>query len=469
MQNKLKFQIGTSIALCAIVLFSGTVISLPSAGVVQTGRTAFLPSISFGTLVQAASPLTENDRALHRVAQRMSKRIVRDRGTSPPLSALMGALREQRELLKHRTTVTLHAPDQSTSRTWDVSLQRYPTWLKAEIAPASVRFRVDEERISQYLQNETIDGTVPPRKAVITAVVEDKKVQRVLTGTGTARSGITFDLPTVVRDLQSALTEGTENIDATLVVVGGSIENLSGIDLGALTFLGEGKSDFKGSPHARILNVRKAINKHVNNTIVPPGATFSFNDTLGGPVTNGNGWYDAKVIFNATELIMAPGGGICQASTTTFRAMLNAGFAPVQHANHSMYVSYYEKFGVGIDATVFPGKQDLTFVNDTGNYLLFQAYTEGTEAVVQIYGTPDGRKTQIAGPYFTSSDLTDFPADERPPRRNEIAWVQNVTFPDGTVRQQVVVSRYTSLPQSIALKYNAMHASAQKESPASVQ
>ncbi len=469
MHNKIKSQISTSIAVCAIVLLSSTVISLPSSSVVPAGKTAFFPTFSFGSLVQAASPLTEADQALHRVAQRMSKRILRDQGTSPPLSTLMGALREQRELLKHRTTVTLHAPDQSTHRTWEVNLQRYPTWLKAEIAPATVRFRIDEERISQYLLNETIDGTVPPRKAIVTAVVQDKKVRRVLTSTGAARSGITFDLPTVVRDLQSALTEGTEAIDASLYAVGGPIENQSGIDLGALTLLGEGKSDFKGSPAARIYNVRKAIDRQVNNTLVPPGETFSFNATLGGPVTNGNGWQDAKVIFNATELVMAPGGGICQASTTTFRAMLYAGFAPVQRANHSMYVSYYEKFGVGIDATVFPGKQDLTFVNDTGNYLLFQAYTEGTEAVVQIYGTPDGRTTNVTGPYFASSDLSDYPESERPPRPNEIAWVQNVTLPDGTVRQQVIVSRYTSLPQSIALKYNALHASAQKELSATLQ
>lgn len=461
MTNKHKAFVSTLLPVCLIMLLSSIVFTDTFPQSPQSGKPTLFPVISFGGYpAQAAGSLSGADEALSRVAVRMSRRIAREQGTSPSVSALMAALQEQRELLRHRTTVTLTLPGQPSYRTWEVNLQRYPTWLKAEISRASAHFSVDEERISRYLQQETIDGTIPPRKAIIIAVAEDQKVQRAVLGSGSARSGIVFDLPQITRELKTALTEGTEAMTAPLYMVGGPIENLSGVPLGDLVLLGEGKSDFKGSPWARIFNVRKAINEQVNNTVVPPGATFSFNATLGGPVTNGNGWYDAKVIFNTTELRMAPGGGICQASTTTFRAMLHAGFVPVKRANHSMYVSYYEKYGVGIDATVFPGQQDLTFVNDTGNYLLFQAYTEGTEAVVQIYGTPDGRKTDIAGPYFASSNLTNFPFDARPPRGNEIVWVQNVTFPDGITKQQVIVSRYTSLPKSLALKYNNLHASA---------
>lgn len=466
---KTQQQIRTLAATSMILLLTGIAIRVPSPSSPDSPVRLF-PVLSFtGYSAEAAGVLSEEDAALQRVAERMGKRIARDWHTSPSVSSLVGALREQRELLSHHTTVTLHSPDGGTTHEWEVSLQRYPTWLKAEVSPAAVRFRVDEERIADYLRKESVGGIVAPRKAVIEEVVQDQKVQRAVTSTGAARSGVVFDLPTVTRDLQTALTQGTETLDAHLYVASGIVENRSAMDLGALTLLGEGKSDFKGSPYARILNVRKAINEQVNNTIVPPGATFSFNDTLGGPVTNGNGWYDAKVIFNATELVMAPGGGICQASTTTFRAMLNAGFVPVKRANHSMYVSYYEKYGVGIDATVFPGKQDLTFVNDTGHYLLFQAYTEGTEAVVQIYGTPDGRKTFVAGPYFASSDFSDFPADVRPPRKNEIAWVQHVTLQDGTEKDQVIVSRYNSLPRSLAAKYETLHASAEKELSAALQ
>ncbi|MDO8469222.1 MAG: VanW family protein [Candidatus Peribacter sp.] len=470
MTNKYKTQLGTLFATCAILLLSIAVPTDPSLDSAWSPKTRLFPAVSFGGFAaEASGPATPGEDALVRVAQRMSKRIARDQGTSPSISTLLGALKEQRALLQHKTTVTLQLQDNLSYRSWDVSLQRYPTWLKAEISPASAHFRVDGERIAQYLRQEIIDGIVPPKKAVITSVVQDHKIQRVVTSTGAARAGIVFDLPTITRDLTSALTDGTEAITAPLYVMGGPIENLSDVPLGELTLLGVGKSDYVGSPAARIHNVNKAINQHVNNAVVPPGETFSFNATLGGPVTNGNGWRDAKVIFNTTDLVMAPGGGICQASTTTFRAMLNAGFTSVKRANHSMYVSYYEKYGVGIDATVFPGQQDLTFVNDTGNYLVFQAYTEGSEAVVQIYGTPDGRKTRISGPYFASSDLADFPEAERPPRKNEISWVQHIAFADGTEKQQVIVSRYTSLPKSLAKKYELLHASAENKLSAALQ
>lgn len=470
MPHKHKTHLVTAVAVGAIMLLSVVVPSSQSLENTWVPQSTLFPSLAIGGYAAEASrPDTPSEKALSRVALRMSKRIVRSQGTSPSLSSLITALQEQRELLQHQISVTLQLPDNPTYRTWEVSLQRYPTWLKAEISPASAHFVVDEGRIAEYLDRETIDGIIKPGKATISEIVVDRAIEKAVTGTGSARPGIVFDMPSVTRDLKDALTKGTETITASLSVVGGPIENLSGKPLGDLVLLGTGKSDFKGSPGARIYNVNKAINKHVNNTLVPPGETFSFNSTLGGPVTNGNGWRDAKVIFNTTDLVMAPGGGICQASTTTFRAMLNAGFSAVKRANHSMYVTYYEKYGVGIDATVFPGKQDLTFVNDTSNYLLFQAYTEGTEAVVQIYGTPDGRETQISGPYFSSSDFYDFPSGERTPRSNEIAWVQRVTYPDGTAKDDVIVSRYTSLPRSVAVKYETLHASAKKELSAAVQ
>lgn len=470
MTNTHKTQIGTLLATCAIVFLSSAIHTTTSLDIPWSPKTTLFPALHFGGFAaEAAGTVSPGNDILIRVALRMSKRIARDQGTSPSISSLMGALEEQRDLLQHKTTVTLQLPENLSYRTWEVNLQRYPTWLKAEISPASAHFRVDEERIGQYLRQEIIDGIVPPKKTVITSIVQDHDIQRVVTSTGAARSGIVFDLPTVTRDLTSALTEGTEAITESLFVVGGPIENLTDVPLGELTLLGIGKSDYVGSPAARIYNVNKAINQHVNNALVPPGETFSFNATLGGPVTNGNGWRDAKVIFNTTELVMAPGGGICQASTTTFRAMLHSGFTSVKRANHSMYVTYYEKYGVGIDATVFPGQQDLTFVNDTSNYLLFQAFTEGSEAVVQIYGTPDGRKTQITGPYFSSSDLSDFPANERPPRKNEISWVQRIVLPDGTEKRQIIVSRYTSLPKSLARKYELLHASAENKLSAALQ
>lgn len=467
MHQKHKIHTGTFLSLCFTLLL---LITIPQENFTSNGAAKRLfPSLTLGGYgARAADLLSAQDAGLARVAMRLSARIAKHHGTSPPLSALVTALKEQRILLRHHTTVTLRLPsgqaltlpDNPAYRTWEVSLQEYPTWLAAEISPAAIRFRIDESRIDEYLTREKIDGIIPPHDITITAVEDKGDIRRVVTSTGAARPGIVFDMPKTTEDLKSALTEGTDAITLQLVHAAGQIDNASDVQLGELQLLGLGKSDFRGSPAARISNVRKALNEHISNVLIPQGATFSFNSTLGGPITESRGWKLAKVIFNTTDLVMAPGGGICQVSTTTFRAMLQAGFTPVKRANHSMYVSYYEKYGVGIDATVFPGQQDLTFVNDTLGPLLLQAYDEGTEAIVQIYGTPDGRSTEILGPYFASSDLTGFPEGERSPRSNEIAWVQNVSRGDGQQEQHIIVSRYTALPKSLAKKYDTLRASA---------
>jgi len=463
MQNTYNFHLGTLLSLCSILVLMITIPVNPTREDINKSLRLF-PSFTLGghgaLAFEAASP-----DQLHtvRVARRLARRVAEMQGTSPPISVLIRALEEQRTVLNNQTMVTLRFPVTQVERPWAVSLQRYPTWMKAEFTPGTAHFRIDEGRIREYLTRETIEGIIPPHQTIITAIKQDGKVQRVVTSSGAARSGIAFDMPMTSAALADALSQGIKNIIVPLSIVPGRIINATNTPLGDLTLLGTGKSDYKGSPGARITNIKTALNKHVNNVLVAPGATFSFNDTLGGPVSESNGWKLAKVIFNAKDLVMAPGGGICQASTTVFRAMLQAGFTPIKRANHSMYVSYYEMYGVGIDATVFPGKQDLTFVNDSGSPLLLQAYEEGSEATVHIYGTPDGRQSTVQGPYFWSSDFSDYPAEKDTPHRNEISWIHRVTFADGRTEENMVVSRYTSLPASIAKKYDLLHASA--ESP----
>jgi hypothetical protein len=411
---------------------------------------------TYAALALEEEPLPEGP--IVRVARRLSLRIARGQGTSPPLSVLIHALTEQQLLMKQHTTVTLQTPTNPAYRTWEVSLNAYPSWMRAKISPSSAQFAISPRAIAEYLDRETIDGIVKPVPTTILSIYEQDGVIRATTD-GVAQSGLIFENPTTPVILAQALEGGTTELTLSLIPQGGHIENTTAENLGDLTLLGTGRSDFRGSPSNRISNIHKALREHINNVLVPPGATFSFNATLGGPITESHGWQDAKVIFNTTELRMAPGGGICQASTTVFRAMLDAGFQAIERENHSMYVSYYEKYGVGIDATVFPGLQDLTFVNDTDDYILLQAYDEGTEAIVNIYGTPDGRTIEIRGPYFFSSDFSDYPLDKPRPRKNEISWIQHVSLPDGTTQENIIISRYTALPLSLPGKY-ALHASA---------
>ena len=252
--------------------------------------------------------------------------------------------------------------------------------------------------------------------------------------------------------LESALPRAEPELAFVLARTPGRIVNETGQDLGTLTLIAEGRSNFAGSVPGRIANVRKGLKERTHNVLVPPGSTFSFNKTLGS-VTAKAGWYEALGIFNGDELRLVTGGGICQVATTVYRAILLAGLPVVSRKPHSLFVSYYEKYAVGIDATVYPGQQDLTFTNDTPHYLLVQSYSDGFEATVNIYGTPDGRTVEMEGPYFTKTAPEDLTVNKRKLAKNEIAWRQHVTHADGVTQVNTIVSRYKFIPATVVKKY----------------
>lgn len=165
--------------------------------------------------------------------------------------------------------------------------------------------------------------------------------------------------------------------------------------LGIKERIGFGESQYAHSIPNRVHNVALTSNK-MNNFIIKPGEEFSFNKAL-GEVSARTGFKSAYVIVNGrTEL--GDGGGVCQVSTTLFRSVLDAGLKVTKRRPHSYRVSYYEQNAKpGIDATVYSGDVDLRFVNDTGHHILIhnQADSEKLYMTVEIYGTSDGRVTEI--------------------------------------------------------------------------
>lgn len=185
-------------------------------------------------------------------------------------------------------------------------------------------------------------------------------------------------------------------IDLPLVFLEPKVKNSDVNNLGIKELLGKGVSTFKHSNATRNFNVEKGASI-VNRILVAPNETFSFVKNL-GEVTLDTGFKKAYIIREGkTELDV--GGGICQVSTTFFRAMLNAGLNITERQPHAYRVGYYEEDSPpGYDATVFVPKPDLKFINDTGHYLLIQSNYDGVNKVLtyEIYGTSDGRKVEIS-------------------------------------------------------------------------
>jgi len=180
-------------------------------------------------------------------------------------------------------------------------------------------------------------------------------------------------------------------------------------NLGINELIGRGTSRFSGSIASRIFNVGHAAGKF-NGVLVAPNETFSFNNTL-GDVSAYTGYKQAYIIMDG-QTVLGDGGGVCQVSTTFFRAVLDAGLPVVERRAHSYRVGYYEQdSSVGFDATVYSPTTDLKIKNDTPAHILIQTYFEPKTASLtfEIYGTSDGRIATTTKPVV--SGITAPPED----------------------------------------------------------
>lgn len=213
-----------------------------------------------------------------------------------------------------------------------------------------------------------------------------------------------------------------KNINLPVDIVQPKITTSDVNSLGIKQLLGRGISHFAGSIPNRIYNVNLTAQK-INGVLVPPGEIFSFNNAV-GDITAATGFKQAYVIKGG-RTVLDDGGGVCQDSTTLFRAVLNAGLPVTKRTAHAYRVGYYEQgFPVGLDATVFHPSVDFQFKNDSPTHVLIQAYTQGTTLYVDLYGTSDGREVILTKPTVTNQTPP-------PPELRQ----DDPTLPKGEVKQ----------------------------------
>ncbi|HCB23389.1 TPA: hypothetical protein DEP06_06245 [Candidatus Daviesbacteria bacterium] len=249
-----------------------------------------------------------------------------------------------------------------------------------------------------------------------------------------SREGRKLDNDKTYQLLTDALNQSQKTINLPVAVVKPKVQTQDVNSLGIKELLGRGVSYFAGSIPNRVYNINLTAQK-INGVLVPPGEVFSFNQTV-GDITEATGFRKAYVIKEG-RTVLDDGGGVCQDSTTLFRAVLNAGLPVVKRTAHAYRVGYYEQgFPPGLDATVFYPSVDFQFKNDTPAHILIQAYTAGTTLYVDLYGTPDGRVATISKPIVANQ--TPPPAELRQDDptllKGEIkqvdwsAWGADVTF-----------------------------------------
>jgi vancomycin resistance protein YoaR len=280
------------------------------------------------------------------------------------------------------------------------------------------------DRLTDYLT--TLSQTAGKPAQDVRFIIVDGKVNIVTP----AQIGSKLDVPAadqvIRRAILADITDVTLPIEPTLPAI--TEDTISRLNI--TQKLATGKSNFAGSTTARIQNIIVS-SRIYNGLLIKPGEIFSFNKIL-GPVDAAAGYAPEKVIKNG-KIEYEYGGGICQVSTTVFRAAVAAGFPIVERKPHAFPVHYYEP--QGFDATIYPGESDLRFINDTTSYVLVQAHISGKDLYFDMYGTTDGRTVTVDGPHQY---------DIQPDGALKAYFVRTINFANGASKSQTFYSNYRS-------------------------
>ncbi|MEJ0021629.1 MAG: VanW family protein [Candidatus Doudnabacteria bacterium] len=227
--------------------------------------------------------------------------------------------------------------------------------------------------------------------------------------------------------LRALLTSDMILIDLPVVETSGKGSLADTNDLGIKELVATGESNFAGSPSNRIHNIKVGADKF-NGLIISPGQEFSFDKYL-GDVDDVHGFLP-ELVIKPEGVLPEFGGGLCQVSTTTFRAAMNAGLPVTARRNHSFAVQYYAPQGT--DATIYPGSADLKFVNNLPSSLLIRTRVEGKKLYFDFFGTKDDRVVAFDGPTVY---------DKKPDGSMKADWTRHVTL-NGQTTNQTFKSTY---------------------------
>lgn len=273
-----------------------------------------------------------------------------------------------------------------------------PFSKEIDIDPVDAVFNFDGKRVVEFKPSS--DGRAVDKKKLKEQLINNLESVAI---TGKAK---TVALQVPISKIQPKIT--TEKVNS----------------LGIKELIGEGTSLFQHSIENRIYNINLAASR-INGALVGPGETFSFVKTV-GDISSLSGYKQAYVISGG-KTVLGDGGGVCQVSTTLFRAALNAGLPIVERNQHAYRVGYYEQdSGPGIDAAIYSPSVDMRFKNDTGHSILIQTVIDLNELrlTFQLFGTKDNRQVTITKPVI----LSESPAPET-------EYQDDPTLPKGQLKQ----------------------------------
>ena len=310
-----------------------------------------------------------------------------------------------------RENFTIRKPDGTNEGPWTIS--------KAELAELLVLKRIDDEDNGDHFDlGLAREPLVEWMTTWAPGLSRDPENARFIFNDDTkelelgrsATIGRAVDAEMTIRRIEEALRNGEHAADIDFEYMDPPVtDDMTGEDLGIVELIHAETSYFYGSSGSRVQNIQAAA-AEFQGLLIPPNTTFSMASAM-DDITLDNGYAEAWIIYG-DQTIKGVGGGVCQVSTTFFRAAFFAGFPIVERHPHAYRVSYYEQIytgGIdpsltGLDATVYLPLVDFKFTNDSDSWLLVETYVyPGSSAITfKFYGTKQDRNVE-----WSTTGLTD--------------------------------------------------------------
>ncbi len=267
--------------------------------------------------------------------------------TQPAVSDASAVVARAEELLARPVTLLAGA------ERWELKPEALAPMLTSTVAEGEIGLDIRADAFREWMApvTEAISRTATMPRFHFDAEHDEL----VLVAAGVP--GVSVDLAHTAKAILTADRSGYRVSVATQPVPPLIADNIRAQQLGIRELVHSETSRFSGSPRERIHNIGVAAAKY-DGLLIPPESVFSFNEHL-GDVSEEEGYLKTKIIMDGATAD-GVGGGVCQVSTTLFRAAFWSGLPIVERQAHGYRVGYYEQgTKPGLDATIYSPVVDL--------------------------------------------------------------------------------------------------------------
>jgi vancomycin resistance protein YoaR len=354
------------------------------------------------------------------------------------VEAAQAALTQARGLLQ--APVTMRAQDQRS----ELQPSELAPLVQSRVAGGELRVGLDPEGLDRLLHRKAPFAYAAARDASfrisgstvsVVPAVAGKSVPPAPVGTAllavASREGVDRQITLPVSSTQPELTTAKARA------------------LGVKERVSTFTTTFSAADAPRVHNIG-LIAASMNHQLVLPGKEFSMNAAT-GERTVAKGYRTAHVIVNG-ELVDGLGGGVCQAGTTMFNAVLLAGLPVLERRNHSLHISHYP---LGRDATLNWPYTDLRFRNDSPYGIYITSSWTTSSLTFTLWSTSRAYKVSLStsAPRNPRSPPTRYEDDPSMPKGTEtveepgspgfdVTLFRTVTQNGRVVRRDQFVSSY---------------------------